>query len=170
MHTASEVLLESLRPIPASALLPVGILLFGLGDLMTVAIITYAVIWPVLLNTIDGIRSVDPVLIDTGRTFGLSRCSIVFRVMAPAAAPAIITGMRISLALSVTLVIVVEMLVGDKGLGHRILDAERTFRFAEMYGLIAIVGLLGYSTNRAFLWVTDALVAWHRNAHKEIRL
>jgi ABC-type nitrate/sulfonate/bicarbonate transport system permease component len=165
LYNATDLLLESLRPIPASALLPVALLLFGLGDNMTISVIAYAVVWPVLISTIEGVRSVDQLLIDTGRIYGLKSKQLIKRVILPATLPSIVTGMRISIALSVTLVIVVEMLVGDKGLGHRIIDAERTFRFPEMYGLIGVIGLLGYCTNKAFIWLTEPFLSWHRESH-----
>jgi ABC-type nitrate/sulfonate/bicarbonate transport system permease component len=78
--------------------------------------------------------------------------------------------MRISLALSITLVIVVEMLVGDKGLGHRIIEAERTFRFSEMYGIILLIGVLGYFANRAFLSMTRVFIGWHLASHESKEL
>lgn len=166
LYLSLDVLLESLRPIPASALIPVALLFFGLGDEMTIAIVTWAVIWPVLINTIDGVKSIDPVLLDTGRVFGLKPRELIREIFIPASLPNIATGMRISLALSITLVIVVEMLVGDSGLGHRIIDAERTFQFAEMYGLIVLIGILGYIANRTFLFLSDTFIGWHRTSHE----
>lgn len=167
LYLSTDILLECLRPIPASALIPVALLLFGLGDATTIAIVTYAVVWPVLINTIDGVRSVDPLLIDTGKVFGLSPTELVRHIYIPASLPGIATGMRIALALSITLVIVVEMLVGDQGLGHRIIDAERTFRFAEMYALTILIGLLGYSANRAFFSISRMFIGWHVEAHEQ---
>jgi ABC-type nitrate/sulfonate/bicarbonate transport system permease component len=166
VHYAFEILLEMLRPIPASALIPLALLFFGLGDAMTISIVTYAVFWPVLLNTIEGVRAVDPTLIDTGRVFGMRGWSLILRVIVPASATYIATGMRISLALSITLVIVVEMLVGNHGLGHRIIDAERTFRFAEMYGLVIVIGILGYLVNHAFIKIGDKIMRWHFESHE----
>ncbi len=167
LYLSLDIILESLRPIPASALIPIALLLFGLGDKMTIGIVAYAVVWPVLINTIDGVRSVDPVLVDTGRVFGLNSRELIRQILIPASLPSIATGMRISLALSITLVIVVEMLVGDRGLGHRIIDAERTFRFSEMYGLTFLIGVLGYSANRAFLTASNMFVGWHRSSHEQ---
>jgi len=166
LYLSLDMLLESLRPIPASALIPIALLCFGLGDGMTVAIVAYAVVWPVLINTIDGVRGVDSLLVDTGRVFGLNQRELVREIFIPASLPSVATGMRISLALSITLVIVVEMLVGDQGLGHRIIDAERTFRFPEMYGLTFLIGVLGYTANRAFFAFSDTFIGWHRLAHE----
>ena len=167
-YLALEPLAESLRPLPASALIPVALLLFGLGDGMTIAIVAYAVIWPVLINTIDGVRSVDPTLLDTGRIFGLDSKMLVRKVIMPATLPSIATGMRISLSLSVVLVVVVEMLVGDRGLGQRVINAERSFRFSEMYGLIILLGLMGYLVNKLFLALRNNLLGWHVES-KELR-
>jgi ABC-type nitrate/sulfonate/bicarbonate transport system permease component len=161
VYVALEPTVELLRPIPASALIPVALLLLGLGDDMTIAIVAYAVIWPVLINTIDGVRSVDPILLDTGRIFGLDSKGLIRKVIIPASLPNIATGMRISLAISIVLVIVVEMLVGDRGLGHRVIDTERTFRFAEMYGTVFLIGLVGYFVNTLFLALSNAVIGWH---------
>ena len=164
LYYALEPTIELLRPIPASALIPVALLFLGLGDGMVFAIVAVAVIWPVLINTIDGVRSVEPLLVDTGRILGLKPKRLIRKVVIPASLPSIITGMRISLALSVVLVIVVEMLVGDQGLGHRVINAERTFRFAEMYGTIFLIGVLGYSANRFFLVFSNRAIGWHNKS------
>jgi ABC-type nitrate/sulfonate/bicarbonate transport system permease component len=167
-YLALEPLAESLRPIPASALIPVALLLFGLGDGMTIIIVAYAAVWPVLINTIDGVRGVDPTLVDTGLIFGLDSKRLLRKVIIPASLPNIVTGMRISLSLSVVLVVVVEMLVGDRGLGQRVINAERSFRFNEMYGVIFIIGLMGYLVNKAFLALRNRLLEWHVES-KELR-
>ena len=161
VYTALEPLVESLRPLPASALIPVALLLFGLGDGMTVSIVAYAVVWPVLINTVDGVRNVDPTLLDTGLIFGLDSKGLVRKVIIPASLPSIATGMRISLSLSIVLVVVVEMLVGDSGLGQRVINAERSFRFGEMYGVVILIGLVGYVVNRLFLALRNSLLGWH---------
>lgn len=161
VYLALEPLVEMLRPIPVSALIPVALLLLGLGDSMVFAIVAVAVIWPVLINTVDGVRGVDPMLIDTGRVFGLDRKGLVRKVILPACLPSVFTGMRISLATSLVLVIVIEMIIAGHGLGTRLIDAERTFRFREMYGIIVLVGVLGYSVNRVFLAGSRSLIGWH---------
>jgi ABC-type nitrate/sulfonate/bicarbonate transport system permease component len=160
-HDTFELAIELLRPMPATALIPLAILFLGLDNAMVIAIVAWAVTFPVLINTLDGVRGVDPVLVDTGRVFGFRGGDLARHVILPASLPWIVTGMRVALAIGLVLVIVVEMLIGNQGLGHRVIDAERTFRFEEMYGVIGWIGALGYLVNRLFLAVRARALRWY---------
>lgn len=151
IHSLLEMLIEFLRPMPSVAIIPVAILMLGIGDSMIVAVTVYATLWPVLINTIDGVRQIDSVLIHTGRTFGLGRLKLLRRVILPAAAPYVMTGLRIGLSIALILVTTAEMLAGSKGLGFFILDEERSMNSANMYAGILIVSALGYTLNRLFV-------------------
>ena len=161
-HSLFDLLIELLRPLPSVAIIPVAILLLGIGDAMIVGVTVYACAWPILLNTIDGVRNVDRTLVDTGRTFGLGRWQILRRIALPAAAPYIMTGLRVSLPIALILVTTAEMVVGGSGLGYFILDEERSFRTREMYAGIVVVALLGYGLNRFFLALEKRAMAGHR--------
>lgn len=161
-YSLSEALVDFLRPMPSVALIPVAILFLGIGSPMIVAVTIYACAWPILINTIDGVRNIDRILIYTGRTFGLGRWRILKNIALPAAAPYIMTGLRISLAIALILVTTSEMIVGGSGLGFFILDVERSLRTSEMYAGIIFVSLLGYSLNRFFLLLERKAMAWHR--------
>ena len=124
---------EILRPIPSAAIIPVAILFLGIDERMKIAVVVFGSTLPILLNTIYGVRSVDLLLIDTGRTFNLSRLAFLRKIVIPAALPSIATGLRISLAISLILTITVEMIAGNSGLGFLILDYERSFRYAGVY-------------------------------------
>jgi NitT/TauT family transport system permease protein len=151
LHSLLEMLIEFLRPMPSVAIIPVAILVLGIGDSMIVAVTVYAALWPILINTIDGVRRIDNVLINTGRTFGLSRLKLLRRVILPAAAPYVATGLRIGLSIALILVTTAEMLAGSRGLGFFILDEERSMNSANMYAGIVLVAALGYLLNRLFL-------------------
>lgn len=155
-----DPLTEFLRPIPVSALVPVAILFFGLGGQMKVAMVIYAALWPILINTYSGVRWVDPVLINTGRTFGLSKLQILVHIRLRAAAPYIATGMRVSLAVALVVAVVAEMIAGGDGIGSYLLQRQRTFRIPEMYGGIISLALLGYLLNVAFVFVQKKLLFW----------
>jgi ABC-type nitrate/sulfonate/bicarbonate transport system permease component len=163
-YTLFEVLIEFMRPMPSVAMIPVAILLLGIGNPMIVAVTVYACTWPILINAIDGVRNIEPVLIDTGKTFGLGRWKILLRLILPAALPYIVTGLRISLAIALILVTTSEMVVGGNGLGFFILDEERSLRTSNMYAGIVLVAILGYTLNRLFLLVETRVMAWHRGA------
>ena len=159
-HSLFDVSIELLRPMPSVAIIPVAILLLGIGNAMMVAVTVYACAWPILLNTIDGVRSIDRTLIDTGRTFGLGRWRILRDIALPAAAPYIATGLRVSLPIALILVTTSEMVIGGSGLGYFILDEERSFRTTGMYAGIVVVALLGYALNGLFVALESRAMAW----------
>ena len=161
-YSLLEVVIELLRPMPSVAIIPVAILLLGIGNPMMVAVTVYACAWPILINTIDGVRNIDRTLVDTGRTFGLGRWKILRRIALPAALPYIMTGLRVSLPIALILVTTAEMVVGGSGLGFFILDEERSFRTINMYAGIVLVALLGYALNRFFIIFESRAMAWHR--------
>lgn len=161
-YSLFEGLIEFLRPMPSVAIIPVAILVLGIGDSMKIAVTVYACFWPMLINTIDGVRNIDPTLIFTGRTFGAGRWRILTRIVLPSASPYIVTGLRISLAIALILVTTSEMLVGGNGLGFFILDEERSLRTNHMYAGIVLVALLGYGLNHLFLLLEAKAMAWHR--------
>ncbi|MGH7767485.1 MAG: ABC transporter permease, partial [Candidatus Binatia bacterium] len=163
-HSFFDLLIELLRPMPSVAIIPVAILFLGIGDAMMIGVTVYACAWPILINTIDGVRSIDRTLIDTGRTFGLGRWRILREIALPAAAPYIATGLRVSLPIALILVTTSEMVVGSSGLGYFILDEERSFRTREMYAGIVVVALLGYALNRLFVALENRAIAWHRGS------
>jgi ABC-type nitrate/sulfonate/bicarbonate transport system permease component len=151
-----EPTLELLRPIPKPALLPPLILLLGLGAAMKIAIVFLGALFPVLINTIQGVRTVDPVLVDVARTFRRGVLKTVFRVVLPASLPMILAGMRVSLGLGFILVTLSEMLTGSQGLGAQLVDAQRAFRVQDMYAWTVVLALLGLALALSF----DALERW----------
>lgn len=163
-HNLLEMLIEMLRPMPSVAIIPVAILLLGIGNAMMIAVTVYACAWPILVNTIDGVRAIDRTLIDTGRTFGLGRWRILRAIALPAAAPHVATGLRVGLPIALILVTTAEMVVGGSGLGSFILDEERSLHTAEMYAGIVVIALAGYALNRIFVALEARALAWHRGA------
>lgn len=160
IYSLLEPTLELLRPIPKPALLPPLILLFGLGASMKVAIVFLGAVFPVLINTIQGVRSVDPVVIDVARTFRCGVVKIVLQVVLPASLPMILAGMRVSLGLGLVLVILAEMLTGSQGLGAQLVDAQRAFRVHEMYAWTVVLALLGLVLALAFDALERSLIFW----------
>jgi ABC-type nitrate/sulfonate/bicarbonate transport system permease component len=155
-----EPSLEMLRPIPKPALLPPLILLLGLGAPMKIVLVFLGAVFPILINTIQGVRSVDPVLIDVARTFRRGVPSTVLGVILPACLPIILSGMRVSLGLGLVLVVLAEMLTGAQGLGAQIVDAQRAFRVHEMYAWTVILATLGLVLALAFNWSEERLIFW----------
>jgi ABC-type nitrate/sulfonate/bicarbonate transport system permease component len=155
-----EPITELLRPIPKPALVPVLLLLLGLGTAMKVTVVALAAFFPVLINTIQGVRAVDPVLTDTARTFGHGDLAVLLRILLPASAPYILAGMRISLGISLVVLIIAEMVSGTGGLGDLILDMQRQFAVTESYAWLVIVAVLGFGLNLLFRWAERRLTFW----------
>src|SRR4029077_3923182 len=160
VYNLFEPLVELLRPLPKPALLPLLILLLGLGDTMKLTTVGLAVFFPVLINTIQGARGVDPVLINAARTFGYSPLAILWKVILPAAAPMIFVGMRVSLALGLLLVVLTEMLAGTGGLGFLIVDMQRSFKVLDMYAWLVILAVLGFALNATFVRIEHWAIYW----------
>lgn len=161
IYNLFEPLTELLRPIPKPALLPAIILFLGLGAKMEITIVALGAFFPVLINTLQGVRSVDPVMIDTARTFGHKTPAVWWRILLPGAAPYILAGMRISLGLGLILVITSEMLSGTGGLGDAILSAQRSFLVKESYAWLVILALFGLVLTAAFNWAERRAAFWH---------
>lgn len=161
LYNLFEPLVEILRPIPGPAYLPILVLFVGIGHEMKVVLIFLAALFPVLLNTYSGVRSIDRVQFDTARTLGLTTFQTFRELVLPAAGPHILTGMRISLAISLILAVLGEMVVSNDGLGYFVLLAQRTFKVPDMFAGIFTLALLGYVLNRLFLIAERRVARWH---------
>ena len=155
--------IEYWRAMPPPALLPISIvLLHDIGNKQKVAFISFFCVFPILLNTIDGVRSIDPVLVDTARSYGVPRRERIRRLVLPAAMPQIAAGMRTSLSLAVIMMVLAEWFSSTDGVGYVLLDAKNTFQMAPMWATILLIGLLGYLINLLFLLAERRALAWHR--------
>jgi ABC-type nitrate/sulfonate/bicarbonate transport system permease component len=155
---------QFLRSIPPPALLPLFIVLLGIGDLMKVAMIMFGVVWPILLNTIDGVRSVDSLHLDTARVFHVARRDVLFRIVLPSAGPKIFAGLRVSLSIAVILMVISEMVATINGVGFSIRQAQRTFRMLDVWAGILLLGLIGYLLNQGLSAVERRVLRWQRGA------
>ncbi|NUR85198.1 MAG: ABC transporter permease subunit [Nonomuraea sp.] len=159
--------LQFLRAIPPPALVTVFLVVFGFGLRMQLAFIMFSVVWPVLLNTADGARSVDPLHLDTGRVFRLSRTERLLRVVVPSALPKMFAGLRLSLSLSLIVMVFAELLPGtSNGIGFQLTNAYSTFDLPAMWAGIVLLGVLGYLLNELFLVAERRVLAWHRGAQQ----
>ena len=161
VQRALEVVVEMLRPIPPPVIIPVAMLFFGLEDEMKIFVIFFSCAWPILLNTVDGVRNIDRILLNTARTFRLPRRKIIWQVILPASSPQIITGLRVSLPITLILVVISEMVGSTDGIGYFILDSQRRFRVAQMYAGMLALAVLGYALNQLFNLLHRTLLAWH---------
>jgi ABC-type nitrate/sulfonate/bicarbonate transport system permease component len=164
LRRATDPIVQFLRSIPPPALLPFGILVLGVGTSMKVFIIAFVCLWPVLLNTIDGVAGVDPTLRETASVYDISPRDRILRVTLPAAAPQIFAGMRTSLSLALILMVISEMVASTNGIGYFVLQSQRSFAIPEMWSGILLLGILGYVLNLIFLLVERRVLRWHRGS------
>jgi ABC-type nitrate/sulfonate/bicarbonate transport system permease component len=162
----AEPLVHFGRAVPPPTLVPVFLVVFKIGTPMEVAAIIFGVIWPVLVNSIDGARHADPGHIETARAFRLSPAERLRRVILPGAAPKIFAGLRLSLALALIMMIISEFAGSTDGIGNEMLSAQSTFDIPLMWSVILLLGLLGIVLNAAFSLVEHRVLAWQPDSSK----
>lgn len=157
-------LLEVFRNTAALALLPVFTLLLGIGEESKITIVAYAAFFPVLLNTIAGVRTVDPLLVRAARSLGLSSLALFRKVILPSAVPTIFTGIRMAGTASILVLIAAEMVGAKAGLGYLIVNAQSSFLISDMYAGILTVSLLGLAVNTLLVALERHFSRWRAEA------
>lgn len=155
-----EPTLEVLRPLPASALVPIAIAIFGLSESMVIGVVAFGAIWPVLLGTIHGLSTVDGRLVEVSRLLALSRFSFVRNIVLPHATPDVIAGMKLSLTISLILTVVGEMLSSTNGMGRWLLLASRSYQSANVFSGVILLGVLGLISSICIDQVERHLLRW----------
>jgi NitT/TauT family transport system permease protein len=158
--TLLNPLLELFRNTAALALLPVFVLVLGLGETSKIAVIFYACAWPILLNTISGVRSVDPLLVKSARSLGLRPLRLFQKVVLPAAVPTVFTGIRLSGAYSILILIAAEMVGAKAGLGYLINYAQYNFAVPDMYAGIITISAMGLVVNQVLVQIERRFSTW----------
>lgn len=161
LHDYFSPTISFLRSIPPPALLPVFLVLFPIGTPMQLATIVFGVIWPVLLNTIDGAHTLDETVVETTRSMRLSKPRFLATVVLPAALPKIFAGLRVSLSLALILMVISELVGSTNGIGYQMILAQRNFSVPEMWAGIVLLGILGYVLNVLLLAVQNRVIGWH---------
>ena len=153
-------LLELFRNTAALALLPVFILLLGIGETSKIAIVVYACTWPILLNTISGVRDVDPVLIKSARSMSLPAHRLFAKVILPAAVPTLFPGIRLAGASSLLVLVAAEMVGAKAGLGYLVNASQQNFAIPDMYAAIIAISVLGLVFNHLLVLLERRLTRW----------
>jgi ABC-type nitrate/sulfonate/bicarbonate transport system permease component len=157
-----EPIIHFVRSIPPPALLPLFIVLVGIDDTMKVLLIATGVFPPILLNTIDGVRGIDPLYLDTAEAYRISRTRRLTHVILPAAAPKIFAGLRISLSIAVILMVISELVAATNGVGFRILQAQRQFKMVELWAGLVVLGAIGAALNGVLALIERRVLRWRR--------
>lgn len=150
-----------LRSIPAAALLPPAIVLFGIGGGTKVAVIAFVCCWPIMLNTSDGVRELDSTLLATARVYGIRGTQRFRTVILPAVSPRIFAGMRTSLSIAILLLVTSEMVASTNGIGYFVFQAQQQFSVDDMWAGVLLLGLLGFTLNLAFGAVERRVLRWN---------
>ena len=164
LRDATSPYLYFLYVLPAPVLVPAAMTLFGIGFTMKVVLIAFAAVWPTLLNTLDGMRGVDQVKLDTSRVLGVSPLGSVFRVVLPAAAPQIVAGLRNSLQVAIILMVVSEWVASTDGIGYYIVTAQQGFDYVGMWSGIIVLAIIGTVANLLFVLAENRALHWHYGA------
>ncbi|MFD1540209.1 ABC transporter permease [Nonomuraea guangzhouensis] len=161
-----DPLVEFGRAVPPPVMFSVFLVLFSMGTQLQVATIVFGIIWPILLNSIDGARNVDRLQIETASVFGVPARLRLFRIILPAASPKIFAGLRLSVSLALILMIVSELKGSTDGIGYLLSDASAHSDMPALWGGVVVLGVLGYVLNALFLMVERPMLTWHRGARR----
>lgn len=160
----TDPIVEFLRSIPATATLPLFIILLGAEDGMRIAFIAYSVMWFVLINTASGVASIHRTLLDTGKAFRVPRAKVFFRIILPAAMPKIFAGLRIGSTVALLVAVVSELMLASNGIGYRLIIAQAQFRMADLWSWIVLLAIIGFLLNTVMELIERRLLAWDRLA------
>jgi len=152
--------IEFLRPIPSVALIPVALVIMGLGLDLEIVLIAFASVWPVLFSVKTGVEDTDPRFLDTGRVLGLRRSETIGQIVLPNALPPLATGVRTAAAIALVLAITVELVAGQPGLGAYLSDHRIAGQAADVWAAVFLSGFLGYAVNLAFLELEKRALKW----------
>jgi len=169
LRAACEPVLEFLRAIPPPVLVPIFILVAGIGTTMKVLVIVSGCIWPILLNTVEGVRARDEVLEDTCRVYGIAGLARLRHLVLRAASPQIVTGMRQALSIGIILMVISEMLAASSGLGFTIIQFQRGFAIPEMWSGILLLGLFGVALSLLFRVFEHQVLSWYHGLRRTQR-
>ncbi|MEZ7007640.1 ABC transporter permease [Streptomyces sp. AD55] len=161
LRRGAEPVLEFVRAVPPTVLVPVIALVAGIGDGSKTLVIVTGCVWPVLLNTVEGVRAADEVMVDTCRVYGVHGAARLRHLVLPAAAPQIAAGLRQSLSIGLILMVIGEMFAATNGLGFSIVQFQRTFAIPQMWSGIILLGLIGFVLSALFTVVEKRALRWY---------
>jgi ABC-type nitrate/sulfonate/bicarbonate transport system permease component len=160
----AEPVFEFFRAIPPTVMIPVLLVVAGIGDTSKIAVIAFGCLWPMLLNTIEGVRAIDSVLKDTCRVYGIHGARRLFTLVLPAASPQIITGMRTGLSIAIILMVISEMFASRNGIGYTIIQFQRTFAIPEMWSGILLLGIIGVLLSLIMRLIERRVLNWYEGS------
>lgn len=155
------------RSLPSPALLGVFFFLFGTGDSPKIFLIAFSIVWPILLNTIDGVISIGQTQAQAAQVFRIPNRDALFHIVLPSASPKIFAGIRTSLAFALILMIISELQKSENGLGYLLIQSQRNFDYGGFWSVLVALVILGVAFNLIFKFVERRVLAWHRGATQQ---
>ncbi|MFF6779442.1 ABC transporter permease subunit [Streptomyces sp. NPDC012510] len=169
VRAVCEPVLEFLRAVPPPVLVPVITLFAGIGDTMKIAVIASGCVWPILLNTVEGVRAVDSVMAETARSYGIAGAARLRNVVLRSASPQIFAGLRQALSIGIILMVISEMTASSNGLGYTIVQFQRGFAVPDMWTGILVLGLLGFLLSVVLRLVERRVLGWYHGLRASSR-
>jgi NitT/TauT family transport system permease protein len=163
VRAAFDPLISATYPIPKSSLLPLILLIFGLGESSKIAMVAIGVFYPVVINTAAGVRQIAPIFLDVGHNFGASRFNMFRTVALPGALPLIMTGVKLGAGMGLVLIAIAEMVGAKSGLGYMIWNAWELFDVQTMYVGLFVIAIIGFLLNAGFDMLERVIVPWRNN-------
>lgn len=157
----SEPVFELFRAVPPPVLVPIVMLFTGIGTNMQITVIAFGCIWPILINTIEGVRGIELTQVDTARSYRLGGWRRLFTVTVPAASPKIFVGARQALAIGIIMMVISEMFASTNGIGFNIIQFQRLFQVTEMWSGIILLGIIGVAANVVFRFIERRVLRWY---------
>jgi ABC-type nitrate/sulfonate/bicarbonate transport system permease component len=161
VRRAVEPVLEFFRAVPPVAMIPLLIVSMGFGNSMKITIIVAGAIWPILLNTVEGVKAVDPVLDETCRTYQIKGFARLRHFIVPSAMPQIVVGMRLGLSIGIVLMVISEMFAAMDGLGSAIIYFQRSYEIPQMWSGVLMLGLFGFALSMVFRFFERWALSWY---------
>lgn len=152
--------LQFMRSVPPVALVPIFMLLFGIGSGMRITLIAFTSVWPILLNTVAGVRAVEPLFHATARVFHIGLRRRLLEIVLPASAPLILAGLRVSTALGLIVMVLSEMVAATSGIGYRLMFEQQSFALTNMWACIVLLGVIGYLLNAIVTVIEKRVLRW----------
>jgi ABC-type nitrate/sulfonate/bicarbonate transport system permease component len=166
LRAVVEPVLEVFRAIPPPVMVPLFVALAGIDNTMKILVIVFGCVWPILLNTVDGVRAVDPVMIDACRAYGVHGAARVRWLTLPSASPQIMAGLRQALSIGIILMVISEMFAASNGIGFTVVQFQRTFALPQMWTGIIVLGLLGVALSLLFRMVERRVLGWYHGLRR----
>jgi len=167
VYYALRLVVEFLRPVPSVALIPAVILVIGISYESKIFLAAFAAFWPILIQSVYGMHDVEPLALDTARSFGFRPLQRLVLISLPLALPYVATGIRIGSAVALIIVVTMEIVIGVPGIGKIILEARQGANVERAYALILATGLLGWGLNTGLARIEAQLLFWHPSFRKE---